>query len=209
MKALLAVFIAVFLLTFLARPTMGAGWSWDAGNAIGFAAFAGILYLTLTSSRRLDVRAHRVFGYAVLSVAVAHAFWFLLSDAAVVEFVKPGAPDYMWHGIVSLLLLAVLMMVAMVPERMRLHRDYASFRYWHRVLAVATIATASYHIVVSNFYLGTWHQALLFTGLAAAIAFGHRWWARLGQLQIAGPFGFIVMTMVATVLFAAVRNFPP
>lgn len=187
---------------------MGAGWFWDAGNAIGFAAFAGILYLTLTSSRRLDVRAHRVLGYAVFSVAVVHVFWFMLGDAAVVEFVKPGAPDYMWHGIVSLLLFGVLMMVAMVPERMRLHKDYISFKYWHRILAVATIATAAYHIVVSNFYLGAWYQALLFIGIAVAVAFGHRWLVRLGQLQIAAPSRYVVVTLVATVVFTAVRNLP-
>ena len=132
MKALLATFAAVFLLTFLAAPTMGAGWFWDAGNAIGFAAYAGLLYLTITSSRRLDVRAHQVLGYGVLFVAVAHAFWFMLGDAAVVEFMKPGAPDYMWHGIVSLLLLGVLITVALVPDRFRVHSDYPAFKYWHR-----------------------------------------------------------------------------
>jgi hypothetical protein len=62
MKALLATFAAVFLLTFIATPTMGAGWFWDAGNALGFAAFAGLLYLTITSSRRLDVRDTRYSG---------------------------------------------------------------------------------------------------------------------------------------------------
>ena len=78
MTALVATILAVFAVTFLASPTMGAGSFWDAGNAFGFAAFAGLLYLTITSSRRLDVRAHQLLGYAVLSTAVLHAFWFLL-----------------------------------------------------------------------------------------------------------------------------------
>ena len=39
MRVLLASFAAVFLLTFIANPTRGAGWFWDAGNALGFAAF--------------------------------------------------------------------------------------------------------------------------------------------------------------------------
>ena len=65
---------------------MGAGIFWDAGNALGFAAFAGLLYLTITSSRRLDVRAHQLLGYGVLAVAVAHAFWFMLGDGAVIDY---------------------------------------------------------------------------------------------------------------------------
>lgn len=108
MNPLLATLAIVFLITFLGAPTMGAGWFWDAGNGIGFAAFGGLLYLTITSNRRLDVRAHQVLGYAVLLLVVAHAFWFLLGDATVVEFIKFGAPDYMWLGMVSLVLFIVL-----------------------------------------------------------------------------------------------------
>ena len=208
MKALIATFAAVFLLTFLAAPTMGAGWFWDAGNGLGFAAFAGLLYLTITSSRRLDVRAHQVLGYGVLFVATAHAAWFLLGDAAVVEFMKPGAPDYMWHGIVSLLLLGVLITVALVPDRFRVHRDYPAFRYWHRVVAVATIGTATYHVAVSNFYLGRWYQWLPFILLASAVAFGRVYWSRLGQLALARVGAYVAVSAVAALAFAAIRNLP-
>ena len=208
MKVLCATFAAVFLVTFLAAPAMGGGWFWDAGNALGFAAFAGLLYLTVTSARRIDVRAHQVLGYAVLFVAVAHAFWFMLGDAAVVEFLKVGAPDYMWHGIVSMLLLGILITVALVPDRLRVHKTYPAFRYWHRVVAVGTIATATYHIVVSNFYLGTWYQALLFVGLALAVISARTWWMKLGELPIATTSSYLVLSAFVTVVFTAVRNLP-
>ena len=208
MKALIATFLAVFTIPFLAAPTMGAGWFWDMGNALGFAAFAGLLYLTITSSRRLDVRAHQALGYAVLAIAVAHVFWFLLGDGAAVEFMKFGAPDYMWHGIVSFLLLGILITVALVPDRFRVHRDYPAFKYWHRVLAIVTIATATYHIVVSDFYLGAWYQGILFALLAVAVAFGRAWWFRLGQLPIARPMAFVAISVVCAAAFAAVRNMP-
>ena len=208
MKALLATFAAVFLLTFIATPTMGAGWFWDAGNALGFAAFAGLLYLTITSSRRLDVRAHQVFGYGVLFVAVAHVFWFMLGDGAVVEFMKIGAPDYMWHGIVSFLLLGVLITIALVPDRLRIHSDYPAFKYWHRVLAIIAIGTAAYHIVVSNFYLGTWYQGLLFALLAIAVAFGRAYWIKLGQIPIASTSAYLALTAMVAATFAAIRNLP-
>ena len=208
MKSLLATLGTVFLLTFLATPTMGAGWFWDAGNGLGFAAFAGLLYLTITSSRRLDVRAHQVFGYAVLSLGLLHAFWFLLGDAAAVEFIKPGAPDYMWLGVVGLLLLGILITVALIPDRLRVHKDYPAFKYWHRVLAIATIACITYHIVVSDFYLATRYQAALFVALAVAVSFGRMYWIRLGQLPIATVSVYLVLSVMLTAAFAAVRNLP-
>ncbi len=208
MRALLATFFAVFLLTFLARPTMGGGWFWDIGNALGFAAFAGLLYLTITSTRRIDVRAHQVLGYGVLVVAIAHVFWFLLGDGAVVEFMKIGAPDYMWHGLVSFVLLGILITVALVPDRFKVHRDYPAFKYWHRFLAVVTIGTAAYHIVVSNFYLGVWYQGLLFALLAIAVAFGRAYWIKLGQIPIARTSAYLALTVVVAAAFAAIRNLP-
>lgn len=208
MKALLATFAAVFLITFLAAPTMGAGWFWDAGNGFGFAAFAGLLYLTITSSRRLDVRAHQVLGYAILFLALFHAFWFLLGDAAAVEFIKPGAPDYMWLGIIGLLLLGVLITVALVPDRMRVHKDYPAFKYWHRVFAIVTIACITYHIVVSGFYLATWHQAALFVTVAVVVSFGRMYWIKLGKLPTVTVPAYVALSALLTAMFAAVRNLP-
>jgi ferric reductase like protein len=208
MKALLATLSVVFLITFLATPTMGAGWFWDIGNALGFAAFGGLLYLGITSNRRLDVRAHQVLSFGVLFVAIGHAFWFLLGDAAVVEFVKPGAPDYMWLGIVGLVLLGVMIIVALVPDRMRVHKDYPEFRYWHRVVAIAATASGAYHILVSNFYLGTWYQAMLFVLVTIAALGGRIYWVRLGQLPIATNTVYILFSVVFSALFAAARNLP-
>ncbi len=208
MKILIASFAVVFLITFLATPSMGAGWFWDGGNAIGFSAFAGLIYLTITSAKRVDVRAHLLLGYGVLFVAAAHVFWFLLGDAAAVEFVKVGAPDYMWLGIVSFLLLCVLMTIAVVPDRVRVHKNYAMFRYWHQVLAVAAIASATYHIVVSNFYLGRWYQGLLFVAVAGAAAFGRPYWITLKRLEIVPNSIFLLVSVIFCTLFVVVRNFP-
>ena len=208
MNPLLATLAIVFLITFLGAPTMGAGWFWDAGNGIGFAAFGGLLYLTITSNRRLDVRAHQVLGYAVLLLVVAHAFWFLLGDATVVEFIKFGAPDYMWLGMVSLVLFIVLITTADVPDRLRVHKSYPSFKYWHRVLTIVVIAGAAYHIVVSNFYLGSWYQALLFALISVAVCLGRAYWMKLGQIAIVSPAVFIALSGVLVVAFAGLRNYP-
>lgn len=185
---------------------MGAGWFWDAGNGLGFAAYAGLLYLVITSSGRLNVRAHQLLGFAVLFIASCHALWFLLGDGAAVEFIKIGAPDYMWLGIVGLFLFFLLVMFAMVPDRFRVHRDYSSFRYWHGILAVTCVACSTYHIVVSRFYLLRWYQALLLVAFAGAALFGRRFWSRLAPLPIASPTAFILVSVVLTALFSAARN---
>lgn len=208
MNYLLATLTAVFAATFLAAPRMGAGVSWDAGNGIGFAAFAGLLYLTITSNQRLDVRAHQVLAYAVLALVVLHAFWFPLGDATAIEFIKPGAPDYMWLGMVSLVSLLVLIVVANLPDRLRVHRNYSSFKYWHRVLTVVVIAAAAYHVVVSNFYLATWYQAGIFVALSLAVCFGHDRWARRGQMAIVSPARYLAFSCVFIALFAGIRNLP-
>lgn len=208
MKPLIATLATVFVITFIGAPAMGAGWFWDAGNGLGFAAFAGLLYLAISSNRRLDVRAHQLLAYAVLALTVMHVFWFLLGDATVVEFIKIGAPDYMWLGIASLVMFGILVTVAMLPDRLRVHRDYASFRYWHRVLTVAVIAAAAYHIVASNFYLGSWYQAILFAGLSLAACLGRDYWVRIGQIDIVSPARYLALSIGLTILFAGLRNLP-
>lgn len=208
MKILVATMAAVFVITFLGAPMMGAGWFWDAGNGIGFAAFAGLLYLTITSNRRLDVRAHQLLAYAVLALVIVHAFWFLLGDATAVEFIKIGAPDYMWLGIVGLFLFAVLIMTADLPDRLQVHRNYPSFKYWHRVLTVVVIACAAYHIIASDFYLGTWYQATLFALVSLTVCAGREHWIRLGQIVIATPLVYLVLSGVLIVAFAGLRNLP-
>jgi len=208
MRPIFATLAIVFVITFLGAPMMGGGWFWDAGNGIGFAAFAGLLYLAITSNQRLDVVAHQVLAYAVLAVATAHAFWFLLGDATVVEFIKIGAPDYMWLGIVSLILFAILIMTANLPDRLRVHKDYPSFRYWHRVLTVVVIAGAAYHIIASNFYLGTWYQALLFAAVSLVACLGREYWVRIGQINIASPVVYLALSSALIIVFAGLRNIP-
>lgn len=208
MKMLLATLTATFLPTFLAAPTMGAGWFWDFGNGIGFAAFAGLVYLMMTSARPVKLRAHRIFGYGAWLVAIGHAGWFMLGDGAVVEFMKPGAPAYMWLGVASLLLLGMLVTVAVLPDRWRVHGSHAAFRYWHRLLAIATIATASYHIIVSNFYLHTWYQATLFVMLALVAVFVRRNGDRHEYLWATTTRIYAVSTVFFAAAFAVVRNLP-
>ena len=114
----------------------------------------------------------------------------------------------MWLGIVSMVLLAVLMTAAMVPDRFRLHRDYASFRYWHRALTVAVVLSAAYHVAVSGFYLDAWYQALTFGLVSVGACLGREYWARLGQIDIAAPAVYLGLSVLSAAVFAGLRNLP-
>lgn len=208
MKIFLVVCGAIFVVAFLSAPTMGAGWAWDADNALGFAALAGMLYLTLPADFRRDGRKHEMLGYAVLAVALAHAFWFLLFDDAAVEFIKPGAPDYMWLGVASLVLLFILVSLAALPTRWKAHKNYPAFKYWHQVIAIFAIASALYHIVVSDFYLDTWYQKALIVVLACVVTFNRTLRIEVRQFSVVSVTGFLAASLVGATLFAAVRNFP-
>ncbi len=206
MRPLLSLFGAIWVISFLAAPTLGAGWIWEAGNALGFAAMAGMLYLTIAGDSRRDVRAHEMLGYAVLLVALVHALWFLLFDGAAVEFLMPDAPVYMWAGIAGLLLLAVLVILAMLPTRLRVHRSYSVFRYWHLVISILVIGMAAYHIVFSGLYLRAWYQVVAFIALIVLVVlargpnFGPR------RFSMASPGSYFVVSVIGTLLFVAVRN---
>ena len=156
MKTLFLTLLGVLLITLLATPTLGAGWLWDIANGMGFVGFAGLLCLSIPTRSTMDVQAHQLLGYVVLGVVTAHALWFLMFDAAAIEYIKLGAPTYMWGGIISFLLLAILIFIGLPQYRLRVYINAtAKFKYWHRILGIATIAGACYHITASGFYLNT------------------------------------------------------
>lgn len=134
--ALTLPIVAVFLITLLAAPRLGGGWFWDAGNALGFLAFAGLLVQMIPARGARGLPAHERLGYAVLAVAVAHAFWFLLGDGTVRVYLQPDAPLHMLLGLGGLLILAVLTILARMPDRLGLHADYRAFRRTHRMLGL-------------------------------------------------------------------------
>lgn len=206
MKELLLTLSSVFIVTLLATPTLGAGWIWDIANGIGFAAFAGLLYLSVSSGNGIDLQAHQFLGYAVLGIATAHALVFLLVDAAAIEYIKPGAPFYMWMGIAGFVLLNLLIFVGLPEYRLRLHRRYANFKYWHRILAIATIVAAAYHIASSGFYLNTSYQLVLFVCLVALVVSGNRKIASGVTVTRRTARLFLAASTIFALLFAAIRN---
>lgn len=204
MGSLLGVFALVWIVAFLFAPFMGDSWSWDAVNAAGFAAFAGMLYLSLPGQPKRSVKAHEYIGYLVLLLIVAHALWFLIFDAAIVEYLKPGAPDYMWTGIVGVIVATALVALARLPTRLRRHASYDQFRKVHLLLSILTIGLATHHIVASGFYLRTPLQIALFLLVATVVVAARP----LGPQPPAktSPRAFVAVSVVGVLLFTVVRN---
>lgn len=201
-----SLFAALFLLTFLSAPTLGAGWAWDADNALGFCSLGGILYLTTPLNFRANSRQHELLGYAVLLMVLAHAFWFLFRDPLVLQYLEPGAPVYMWAGLAAAVLLLLLVSLSVLPPRRRLHKNHASFRYWHIVLGITCVAGATYHILGSGFYLPAWYQKILFAGLVLAMIASRQCSRGEKPYRPMSLSRFLVLSAAGIVLFTLVRN---
>ncbi|MGI9288934.1 MAG: hypothetical protein ACR2P1_26390 [Pseudomonadales bacterium] len=154
------LFAAVWLLT-LGGGIVAAGWSWDFANGLGFAAVAGLVYLCVQGAGRVAVLQHQAFSYVVVLLVVVHAAWFLIADSVVVEYLKPGAPAYMWAGLLSLFSILFLVISARPTARKKSFLNRLSFRGWHRALSWLAIGAALFHILGSSLYVRDALQYLL------------------------------------------------
>lgn len=102
--------------------------TWDGANALGFAALAGLLYLSSTPRGARDLKRHERFSYVVAGLAAGHAGWFLVTDNAALEYIKPDAPLYMWAGVAGLLLIVLTVIVSVIPTRLRVFGTSARFK---------------------------------------------------------------------------------
>ena len=205
--AALAILIAlVFATTFILMARVGGGYFWDFGNALGFLAFAGILFQMIPYPRSKAARRHEQLGYWVLAVAIVHAFWYLVGDAVVRVYLLPGAPIYMWSGLIGILALAMLTVFARMPDRMRIHKRFSNFRMTHRILGFIVVASASLHILLSGFYLATWPERGMLFLITLAACFGRQYWMRLKQPPTASSAVYVIVGSVAVLLFVLIRN---
>ena len=201
-----AILLWVFCIALVLNPTLSAGWFWDFGNGLGFAAIAGMLYLTVSSGRPLNVTRHQHLGYVVLLFCAVHALWFLIGDPAVVEYVRPGAPLYMWSGLIGLLTLGILMTIAVLPDRYRVHSEHKSFRYWHLILAIFTLAAAMYHVVGSGYYLTSWIQIVALVAMAAIAGLSRKFRQKVASIPLTSVSACLTISFVSATLFALVHN---
>lgn len=205
MAAAIAIFVFYFLLAFLHGPRAGGGWSWDIANALGLAAYCGLLALMFGVRGANGRKLHEIIGYAVLALIFAHGYWLIFSDAALPSYFRLSAPLYMWAGVIALLAVIYLVVFARVADRKLIHKDYASFRRWHLYVSYLALAAGGYHILASGLYYPTWLQkGLAFAGAAAIVAFRTKLNANLVRPPRLVVFGAIAAA--STIIFILVRN---
>ncbi|HNP35351.1 MAG TPA: hypothetical protein PKK10_05815 [Woeseiaceae bacterium] len=206
LKIFIAITGSIFAISFLAFPLSGGSWEWDLNNALGFLALAGLLYLTVPFRGVRNLWLHEHFSYAVLGIVLIHAFWFLTVDGAALQYIRIGAPAYMWAGIVSVFFLGLSVWFATLPARQHVYGGYTSFRYWHRLFAIIAIAGATYHIVQSGFYLHTWYQSVFFIAIVVIVTFNRSLKTGIVAAVPARPRTFLLVGTFASIIFALLRN---
>lgn len=204
MKGLPVLVALVFAASFVTLPRNGGGWFWDFGNGLGFLAFAGVLFQMVPRAR--SGRQHEFLGYAVLACTLAHAFWFLTGDGTVRFYLLPGAPAYMWAGLIALIALSMLTILARLPDRMRIHPRFRTFRRVHRILAFTAVGSALLHVTLSGFYLRSWLQTGLLAALTAVACFAWRGSADPGSRPAVPGVAYLAIGIVAVGGFAIIRN---
>lgn len=183
---------------------MSAGWVWDTANALGFAAMAGLLFLSSPRGARLAPTQHQLIAYGLVLLIGAHVLWFLLLDSVVSEYVKLDAPAYMLSGIAAAVLTLVLVLTALMPTRTSVHKTFAGFRRWHRYIAVTAIIASAYHLIGSGLYLQTSLQTTLLFALCALVIFGRDFLTQGSHVSVPA-FASVVVTFMF--VFVAVRSF--
>ena len=152
-KSFLAITLVLFVVGAVPLSRPGAGWFWELGNGLGFAALVAMLYLLIDTRRGGKVRTHQLVGYLALGYLAAHILWFLAGDPIAIEYAKPGASWSMWSAWLALLMLLVLVVSSLPNLRPANYHDHLGFRRWHRVLTMVLLAATVHHIAGSGFYV--------------------------------------------------------
>lgn len=207
MKGLAIVVVLVFAVTFLSLPRNGGGWFWDLGNGFGFLALAGLIFQMIPPRHARPGRRHEFIGYWVLGTSIVHAFWFLIGDGTIRFYLLPGAPTYMWLGLAALIVMAVLAVLARMPDRRRVHHNFHVFRRTHRILAYFVAGAAFLHVVMAGFYLPSWLQIVLLALVIVGACFGQKAWSRLTAPPPPSGLTYLAIGAVALGAFSLIRNF--
>jgi DMSO/TMAO reductase YedYZ heme-binding membrane subunit len=170
-RLLFAIATGLLAVSAIGGAWVGAGWVWDAANAIGFAAAALMIFLHIeTGAARnrpapvaaFHARLHSSIALLALILVVAHVLVLLADDPVTIEYWKPSAPPYMLAGIVALLLLAAIVASSYPRPRRWLFANPAQFRRFHGIASIMLTAFVAWHIAGSALYLDTRFKEALF-----------------------------------------------
>lgn len=184
-----------------------AGWLWDWANGFGFAAFGGLIYLSLQGRQRNLQLTHKYFSYVVIALLAVHIGMLLALDYLVLDYVLPGAPLYMWSGVLALTLLLFIVISAIPGNRKRSYRDLSAFRRWHKPLSWLLIATVVYHLIGSGFYIRSPLQWFALGLLLCPLLLPAKY-NDCVQLKAYSPLSFLIAGIATSAVLAGALNWP-
>jgi DMSO/TMAO reductase YedYZ heme-binding membrane subunit len=220
---------AALLFLLFALPVFAgfAGLAWELSQLAGLLACVVCIVLVGAPVRPRDTQPptlitlprHSFLGWAALAFVLLHVCGSVISEPAVIEYLKPSMPLYQLVGMVSLIILLVLVVGSGRHVR-RLWRSHRGFQATHVILACGLIVTLGLHIIATNRYTGgPVRRALLLLAMLAALLMLLR--SRRKRQTVAAEtqprlvFGrhgtliacsVIVTVMSLTVLYAAAAN---
>ena len=163
--------VGVFFIALTPNLMHGDALFWEAANAIGFVAFAGLLILLANGYRKAGYsHFHRWVGITVFAAMLLHSLWFLIADEAVLQYVLPAAPVHMVLGISALLISTLLTASSFQRPRKVAYTNAKTFRYWHNWQSIFIVVLSALHISLSGFYfVSPWQWVSL--GILTALSF--------------------------------------
>ena len=163
-RLLWSIGIGLPAISALGGAWVGAGWIWDAANALGFVAAALMIFLHVeTGAARgrpapqaaFHARLHANVAALALALAALHVLALLADDPVTLEYWKLSAPPYMLAGIAALLLMSAIVATSYPKPRRILFATATRFRRVHGIAAFALTALVGWHIAGSALYLDT------------------------------------------------------
>lgn len=156
MSYVVAAALLIFVATLPSAATTAAAFDWNLANGFGYVACLLFVLLCVFGARGAPqgagYRWHRDVGIAALLVTTLHVL-ILLFDPAVWLYLAPGAPSYMWAGLLACPPLLVLTLGALRWARRRWPADPALFRTAHLVWTWALLLFAAWHVVGAGAYI--------------------------------------------------------
>ncbi len=172
----LALVLLPLVVLMLGDRPPGTGFAWDFSVALGFSALSllGSMFV-LTARFRWMAPAfgidivyyfHRWVAVLAFGLVLAHPLLLIGVEPLLAEYLKPGAPWYMFAGAAAVIALAVLVVSSVWRKRLHLHYD--AWRRLHALLAVLVVGLAIAHVIGVDYYVGTPGKRALWTALAVS-----------------------------------------
>jgi hypothetical protein len=148
---------------------------WEFSEFLGLAAMIACLALCGCPVRPresdppvlLSLGRHEMLGWIALGAAVLHVLLAVVSDHAVVEYLKPTSPLYQLCGIAALVALLALTITSVAGVRRRLWRSHRDFQATHIIIGCLLAVLLGAHVITTGRYAGGYGRRILYVAVAA------------------------------------------